>query len=246
MNGWLAYIASVAFLAGLAGGVHCAAMCGPILAVCARSRHAALPEWQQVLAYNAGRITAYVLAGAAAGALGLGALDFRGGAPAPAVLAALSGTAMLVLAMQLAGFKPVTRGLEAAGFWIWRGIQPWSKHVMPVTNWRRALGLGALWGWLPCGMVYAALIGAAAMADPVQGALVMLCFGLGTLPNIIGITFAAARIGPLLRFKPARLGIALMVAVLGALALAYAVVPPSHGLSTWLCRVLPASALLAR
>ena len=222
MDGWLAYLAAAAFLAGLAGGVHCAAMCGPIVAACGASRTGALREWQRALAYNSGRIVSYGLAGAIAGGFGSAALALRGGVSAQAFMALFAGTTLIVLAAHLAGCAPVTRRLEAAGGVIWRHVQPYSRHVLPADTVPRALALGALWGWLPCGMVYAALATAIATAHPAGGALVMFAFGLGTLPNLLAIAFAASRVKRLPRLTVMRRCAAAVVAGFGAFGLLFA------------------------
>jgi sulfite exporter TauE/SafE len=221
MDGWLGYLAGAAFLAGLAGGVHCAAMCGPIVA-CTAACAGAPGRWRRALAYNAGRILSYSAAGALAGAFGSTALALRGGVPAQAVMAALAGVAMLVLAAHLAGWTPVTRRLEAAGGAIWRRIQPYSRRLLPADTPARAFALGTLWGWLPCGMVYAAAATAIATARPAQGALVMLAFGLGTVPNLIAIAFAAGRLKRALHLRLVRSGAAAVVAGFGVVGLSFA------------------------
>ena len=235
MSGWLGYLASVSFFAGLAGGVHCAAMCGPILAACAGSRKVS-KRWSHALAYNAGRIASYTLAGALAGMFGASALALRGGASAPPIVALLVGVSMLVLALHLAGVAPVTRMLEAAGAGVWRTLQPYSTRLLPVHNLSRALALGAVWGWLPCAMVYAVLLSAVATADPLEGMLVMAAFGLGTLPNVLGLTLAAQRVAGFLRYRAARYAGAALVAALGVFGLSFALGGPGH---VWdaLCRV---------
>jgi sulfite exporter TauE/SafE len=93
----------------------------------------------------------------------------------------------------LAGATAVLSRLETAGAWLWRHIQPWSRAVLPVTSLPRALGLGALWGWLPCGMVYSVVLIALASGSTLRGAAVMLAFGLGTLPNLLAIGMLLAR-----------------------------------------------------
>jgi sulfite exporter TauE/SafE len=243
MTGWLAHLALASFLAGIAGGVHCAAMCGPLLAACAGSR-AVSPGWRRTAAYNVGRVASYTAAGALAGLFGGALLTLRGGASAAAAAALLAGSSMLVLALHLAGFTPVTRALESAGGRVWRVLAPYSRRLLPADNTLRALGLGALWGWIPCGMVYAVLLTAAATAEPAQGALVALAFGLGTLPNVLGIALAANRIKRLLRFRSVRYAAAAVVAAFGALGLSFAVSGHSYGFSD-LCRLLPAAGPLA-
>jgi sulfite exporter TauE/SafE len=240
MSGWLGYIALAALLAGLAGGVHCAAMCGPIAAMCSGTGSGRLALWQRALAYNGGRIASYTVAGALAGAFGQAGLALRGGHSAQTIMAVLAGTTMLVLALHLAGCAPVTRRLEAAGGVIWRRLQPHAKHFLPADTFARALGLGALWGWLPCGMVYAVLVTAVATADAAQGALVMLAFGAGTLPNMLAITLAAGRLKKMLRLTAVRLFAAAVVAGFGTLGLSFAVHAHAPGIADFLCRFAPA------
>ena len=180
---------AAAGVAGLAGGVHCAGMCGAIVgALCNSSgRQDAAPPLRYLLAYNAGRITSYACAGALAGALGQAGLLTRAAPLLQPLMFALASLMLVVLGMYLAGAAPVMGRFEAAGAWLWRGISPWSRHLLPVTSLPRALGLGALWGWLPCGMVYAVLLTALALGNWWQGAAVLFAFGLGTLPNLLGI-----------------------------------------------------------
>jgi sulfite exporter TauE/SafE len=234
MSGWLGYIASAAFLAGVAGGVHCAAMCGPIVAACAGSRGSL--GWRRPLAYNAGRIVSYTLAGALAGAFGSAALTLRGGASAQTIMAALAGATMIVLAVSLAGYAPLTRTLESAGRAIWRRVQPYSRHVLPAETLPRIFSLGMLWGWLPCGMVYAVLVTAAATARPEEGALVMLAFGLGTLPNLIAIAFAAGRLKHAIHMRAVRLVAAGITAAFGVLGLSFAIHAHPYTVGEVICR----------
>lgn len=237
MNGWLGHLALASFLAGIAGGVHCAAMCGPILAACAGSRPVSL-GWCRAAAYNAGRIASYTVAGALAGVFGGALLTLRGGASAQSAFALLAGSAMLVLSLHLAGFTPVTRALESAGAGLWRVVSPYSRRLLPADNLLRAVGLGALWGWLPCGMVYAVLLTAAATGDPAEGALVAGAFGLGTLPNVLGITLAAGRVKRLLALRAIRYAAAAVVAAFAVLGLSIAANGHSYGVGD-LCRLLP-------
>ena len=239
MSGWLGYLASAAFLAGIAGGVHCAAMCGPIVAASAGSRGAL--GWRRALAYNGGRILSYTIAGALAGAFGSTGLLLRGSLPAQSVMATLAGAAMILLALHLAGYTPVTRRLEAMGALLWRRVQPYSKHFLPADTLPRALGLGALWGWLPCGMVYGVLLTAIAAGNPREGAIVMLAFGLGTLPNVLALALAAARLKNAMRAKAVRFFAAATVAAFGALGLSFAIHAHAYTLGQMICRFAPAA-----
>lgn len=245
MSGWLGFVASAAFLAGLAGGVHCAAMCGPIIAACARPQTGP-SGWRRALAYNAGRIASYTAAGVFAGLIGNAALTLRGGMSLHTALAAASGVALSVLALHLAGVTPVTRALESAGALLWRRVQPYSKQLLPANTLPRVLALGALWGWLPCGMVYAVLITAVATASPAEGALVMFAFGLGTLPNLLALGMAAGRLARAMQRRLVRLAAAAVVGGFGALGLSFALDAHAWTVGTLICRVVPGAELVLR
>ena len=84
------------------------------------------------------------------------------------------------------------------------------------------LAAGALWGWLPCGMVYSVLVTAMLSGAATRGALVMLAFGLGTLPMLLGLGLAGARLRGLLRVRGVRLACGALVLGFGLLGLARA------------------------
>jgi sulfite exporter TauE/SafE len=214
-------------------------MCGPILAACGGSRREAR-GWPHAVAYNAGRIASYCVAGAFAGAFGGGVLALRGGGGAPALLAIAAGTSMIVLAAHLAGVRAVSRILEAAGGVLWRVLQPHAARLLPAHDLPGAFGLGLVWGWLPCGMVYGVLLTAVAGGSAAEGALVMAAFGLGTLPNVLGITLAVRNAPRLLHRKPVRYAGATVVGALGLIAVGLAFGGAPHSPLDGLCRLLPA------
>jgi len=223
VTGWLGFLLSAAFLAGLFGGVHCAAMCGGIVAACVSRRANGGFDWRRALAYNIGRITSYVAAGAAAGALGHAGMALRGTSMTHHLLLGLAGSALIVIALYIAGIGRVVHTLEAAGAVVWRHVQPWSRAFLPADTAARAVGLGLVWGWLPCGMVYAALMTAVASADVLWGASIMLAFGIGTLPNLIAVAVLADRLRSALHGRFHRLTAAAALGILGIVALAGAI-----------------------
>lgn len=237
MSGWLQLLAGSAFLAGLMGGVHCAAMCGGwVAAACGgeRGRRFGYP-----LAYNAGRLASYALAGALAGALGEASLWLRGGAVMQQLLLALAGSALVMVALYLSGVAPFIRALEAAGGVVWRQVQPYSRWFLPVNSLPRAAALGALWGWLPCGMVYAMLLAALATGEAWQGALVMTAFGLGTLPNLLAISFFFERLGRWRKMRPVRVIASVVIAGFGVLGILKAAQPAAFAPDGVLCHLIP-------
>ncbi|MDD5299580.1 MAG: sulfite exporter TauE/SafE family protein [Gallionella sp.] len=178
------------FFVGLLGGVHCIGMCGSIVGILT----AQLPKptssgthWPFHLAYNGGRLTSYMAAGALAGAVGQAGLLLRDAVPVQHLLFMLSSLMLVALGLYLAGIWGMVRRIERVGSVLWRRIQPLAQGLLPVTTPARALLLGALWGWLPCGLVYSVLVSALASGNAQSGALIMLAFGLGTLPNLLAI-----------------------------------------------------------
>jgi sulfite exporter TauE/SafE len=201
-----------ALLVGLLGGVHCVGMCGGIVGALtfglpAEVRASPARVLPYLLAYNLARISAYTLAGALMGGLGWLAIDLVAFNAAQQALQVLAGLFMVLLGLYLAGWWAGLARVEQAGGVIWRRIEPFARRLLPVRSPRQALLLGFLWGWLPCGLVYSTLIWALASGSPGQGALLLLGFGLGTLPNLLVMGVFAAQLGRFLR-KPWVRGVA--------------------------------------
>ena len=173
-----------AFIIGLLGGAHCIGMCGGIInalsfAVPADQRNGAKLNFI-LLAYNVGRIFSYTLAGVIIGAVGWWLQGVLG--PLGMALRFTAGILLIAMGLYLAGWWFGLRYLEQAGGNLWAFIEPLGKRLMPVTGPGQALVLGMVWGWLPCGMVYSVLTWSAGAGDWFTSAMVMLSFGLGTLP----------------------------------------------------------------
>ncbi len=175
------------FFVGLLGGVHCLGMCGSIVGILTLQLPKDGARWPFHLAYNSGRIASYTVAGLLVGAVGQAGLLLRDVVPVQHLLFALSSLMLVALGLYLAGIWSMVRHIEQAGSVLWQSIQPLTRLLLPVTSPLRALMLGMLWGWLPCGLVYSVLVTALASGHPQSGALIMLAFGLGTLPNLLVI-----------------------------------------------------------
>ncbi len=243
MTGWLETVALAAFMAGLMGGLHCAAMCGGIVCLInGRSKdEARAARWRIPLAYNAGRIASYTMAGALAGSVGQAGLLLRGSFPVQQVLMLAAGLTLCLMATYLAGISPLMRGMESVGAVLWRQVEPLARRLLPVDSMPKALGLGALWGWMPCGMVYAALLLALSTGDPVQGGAVMLAFGLGTLPNMLLMNVLAGRMRQVTKQRGVRLTVAGVLAAVGLYGIAHAAHPMGVTIAGFLCQVAPAA-----
>jgi len=185
------YIA--AFLVGLLGGVHCVGMCGGIVgALCLgleqnqTNKHNTGTALPYLLSYNAGRISSYTLAGLLMGSIGwLGSHLFEIYA-LQQVLEIIAAIFMLALGLYIAGWWRILANVEQlGGKLIWKRLEPLGRRFMPVKSYRQAFFLGIVWGWLPCGLVYSVIIWTISTQSPVEGGLLMLSFGLGTLPNLL-------------------------------------------------------------
>jgi sulfite exporter TauE/SafE len=170
------------FLVGLLGAGHCAGMCGGIVGALSMQGPQGGTSLPIHLAYNLGRIASYALAGLLAGALGQLAGNLIALQHGLYIFASLM---LVALGLYLLGMTQSLAWVERGGQAVWKRIHPLTARFLPVRGIAQALPLGMLWGWLPCGLVYSALTTALAAGSAGKGALLMLAFGLGTLPNLL-------------------------------------------------------------
>lgn len=202
-----------ALILGLLGGGHCLGMCGGLmgaltLAIPPEQRGRRL---QLLLAYNLGRILSYASAGLLFGLAGWAVAS----SPAAMLLRIVAGLLLISMGLYLGGWWSGLTRIEALGRGLWRHIQPVASRLLPVSSLPRALLLGALWGWLPCGLVYSTLLWAASQGDALDSGLLMLAFGLGTWPVLLATGMAAERLTALLRRRGVRMAGGLLVILFG-------------------------------
>src|SRR5690606_30027931 len=166
---------TAALVLGLASSLHCVAMCGGIIGALSLGAAPAggTGRFVYVAGYNLGRIGSYAVAGALSGSVVSLLITPDAGARAYRWLQVLSGILLVAIGLQLWGRIAWLNFLEAAGARLWRWLQPAGRLFLPVDSFPKALLLGAIWGWIPCGLVYATLAWTAAQADPVSGAAAM-------------------------------------------------------------------------
>lgn len=202
-----------ALILGLLGGGHCLGMCGGLMGALTL----AIPPEQRarrlrlLLAYNLGRILSYAAAGLLIGLAGWAVAS----SPAAMLLRVLAGLLLIAMGLYLAGWWSGLTRIEAVGRHLWRHLQPLASRLMPVSSLPRALLLGAVWGWLPCGLVYSTLLWASSQGSPGESALLMLAFGLGTWPVLLATGMAAERLTALLRRRGVRIAGGLLVILFG-------------------------------
>jgi len=201
---------------GFAGAGHCIGMCGGISAALTLGvKHDANKALVYSLAFNLGRIISYALIGALVGGL-IGSL--ASGLQLNQYLQLslyIAGGMLMLMGLAIAQVWQGVRRIEILGKGIWLLLQPLSKRLMPIQSLPQAVTLGLLWGWLPCGLIYSSLIWAASSADWQQSALLMLAFGVGTLPANLASGILAQQMKDLLRNKLSQRLLGLSMIILG-------------------------------
>nr|WP_275679335.1 sulfite exporter TauE/SafE family protein [Pseudomonas entomophila] len=202
-----------ALVLGLLGGGHCLGMCGGLMGALTL----AIPPEQRgrrlrlLLAYNLGRVLSYACAGLLLGLAGVALAS----SPLAIGLRVVAALLLISMGLYLAGWWSGLTRIEALGRGLWRHVQPLATQLLPVSSLPRALLLGALWGWLPCGLVYSTLLWAASQGDALHSAALMLAFGVGTWPVLLATGLAAERVGALLRKRGVRMTGGLLVILFG-------------------------------
>ncbi|WEZ87175.1 sulfite exporter TauE/SafE family protein [Pseudomonas sp. NyZ480] len=202
-----------ALVLGLLGGGHCLGMCGGLMGALTL----AIPPEQRgrrlrlLMAYNMGRILSYGCAGLLLGLAGWAVAS----SPAALALRVIAALLLITMGLYLAGWWSGLTHIEALGRGLWRHIQPVASRLMPVSSVPRALLLGALWGWLPCGLVYSTLLWSASQGNAGYSAALMLAFGVGTWPVLLATGLAAERVNGLLRRRSVRVAGGVLVIVFG-------------------------------
>lgn len=187
------------FLLGLLGGLHCAGMCGGL--VTAMTYRPPMPRATEVirlhavspttgpdtrpLFINAGRIMSYTMIGAVAGAAGSTAWVLENVLPVQRSLFMLSSALMLLIGFWLLGLRGPLAIAERVGQRFWKHIQPFAARRFTARQPGELMLAGAVWGFVPCGMVYMVLLAALSAGNALDGAMLMAAFGLGTLPNLL-------------------------------------------------------------
>ncbi len=222
------------FLIGLLGGTHCVGMCGGIVSALTvntvRMPGESRREWPLHLAYNIGRISSYTLAGAAMGAIGTVGMLFNDILPIQLGLYVAANLMLIALGLYLTGFTRALSGVEQLGHRLWSCIQPLTRRFLPARTVAQALPLGLLWGFLPCGLVYSVLATALVTGAAERGAMLMLAFGLGTLPNLLLAGLLLKRLKDVVRNRAVRTGSGLVVLAFGVYGL---VTAPTLGSNLW-------------
>ena len=186
-----------AFIIGILSGVHCLGMCGGIVSAFSLDGGPVKSQTKKFhiqLSYNLGRIASYTLAGFMVGGLGAITTQQFASHTLHQYLQTFSAVILILMGLYLANWWRVLTWLEQLGGLVWKRIEPLTRNLIPIKGNGQAVLVGLVWGWLPCGLVYSMLTMSLSTASAQQGALIMLSFGLGTLPNLIAFGLMASSI----------------------------------------------------
>ena len=203
----------VAFSIGLLGGAHCVGMCGGIMGaltmVVDQSNYRRRLYF--IALYNMGRIASYVLIAWVFYQFISQIHDYF----AFQFVRYIAGLLLIAMGLYLANWWRGLVYLEKAGGYLWRYIQPVSRMLLPVDSPYKAVLLGFVWGWLPCGLIYSALAYSLAAETSLQATMTMLAFALGTLPAVMASGLLAERLAVIIKNTFLRRGFALMIIAFG-------------------------------
>ena len=200
--------AGAALLLGLAGAGHCLGMCGGIaIALQMRGVNGPLP----VLSYHMGRVASYAALG---GLLGL----LTGSVEAAAWTQSLRYVAaalLIAMGLYVGRWWFGMQHLEKLGAAAFAPLQRKLSAALTGKGALNALGLGLIWGLMPCGLIYSSLAWASTAQSAQASALLMLLFGIGTLPAMLAVSLGAAKVQAILKRQGLKKVIGIMLVLSG-------------------------------
>lgn len=200
------------FLLGFFGGGHCVGMCGGLSSAFALQLPPGLNRAGLIVLLNLGRISSYVFIGLLVGAIGQIGISLDQTRWLQNGLYLSANLLLLFLGLYLAGISSLATRIESIGRPVWKRLSPLLNRLLPIQSVPACFGVGMLWGWLPCGLVYSASLYALGSGNALEGGLYMLAFALGTLPNLLAMGLFAAQLKNFLQRKTVRLAAGLLVA----------------------------------
>lgn len=224
---------TIAFLIGLFSALHCFGMCGGLVGAMTMSleprvRTSPLQLTVYTLAYNSGRIMSYVFAGLLVGWFGQALRDLLMPENGVGILRLVASLLVIAMGFYIAGWFPHFSHIEKLGKPLWKFLQPIGHRLLPVKNLWHAFLFGAVWGWLPCGLVYYALLISPAMEGAINAALFMLFFGLGTLIPMMSAGFLTGRLVHLRQSLKIRYMSGILLIFMGIVSLWLTFNPDAH------------------
>lgn len=219
----------IAFLIGLLSSLHCLGMCGGIagalsMSLAAEKRNNFRSLFLYSSAYNIGRILSYMLAGSIVGLLGQSFINLTADIGF-ILLRSLLMIFVILLGLYVGGWLPHLAIIEKLGTPIWAKLQPIGLKFLPVKNLAQAFIFGFIWGWLPCGLVYYALLISFAQGSMIDSALFMFTFGMGTFLPMLYTGIFAGKLSSSLRSNTFKTFSSLLLIIMGMIGLLVTLYP---------------------
>ena len=205
-----------ALLIGLVGAGHCLGMCSGIasaITFSVKTPQSKSASFYSLFLYNLGRVCSYSLAGALFAGSSAALIILFGSKEALIYLRLFAAVLMLLLALHISRIWFGLQKIEQLGQLLWKPIKPIAELFIPLKHPVYALPLGFLWGWLPCGLVYSTLSWAASSGNAGNGFIIMLGFGIGTLPAMLSIGTLSQQLKQYLNHYYFRYGSGLLLAM---------------------------------
>ena len=139
--------------------------------------------------------------------------------PVQTMLFVMANGLLILLGLYLAGQGRMVLQLERLGGRAWPLLRAASRHFPSASTPLGQVAAGTIWGWTPCGLVYSMLALALLSGSAARGALLMMAFGLGTLPNLLASGWLIRRFGKDLKRPRVRMAAGLAVAAFGVIGL---------------------------
>jgi hypothetical protein len=218
------YTFAVAFGIGLVSTLHCLGMCSGIIGALTFSLPQPVYSNRRrlspfVVAYNAGRVASYTVAGALVGSVSATLVNVIDPDFGHRFLQWFAALVLLAMGSYLAGWFPGFAVLERFGKPIWQRLEPLGRRLLPVKTLPQAFLFGAVWGWLPCGLVYSMLLWSMGSGGAMSSALQMLAFGLGTLPAVLVTGILAGWMARLGRASNIRRGAGVVIVIVAVVVM---------------------------
>lgn len=208
-----------AFLVGLLGSGHCFGMCGGIAAglgslpVHDEPGAQSAPRFSSAVLFNLGRIVSYTVLGLLSAWILGGAGEMLSIPKWSMILRLVTALMIFLIGLQFLFNWQTLAIIERGGAKIWDKVLPLAVRASAMPGGTGRLLVGLCWGLLPCGLVYSVLLTASAAPEPLAGGVIMLAFGVGTLPSMLGMGLAAPALAALLndRWTKRLMGAALVL-----------------------------------
>lgn len=187
---------ATAFTLGLLSSLHCVGMCGPLALALPLDRTSKNKTYLGIILYHLGKMSSYIILGGIVGVFG----KHIPLAESQQRLSIAAGVFIIVFALYPLLFK---KSSKIQSF-VYKSMQPIQKQLAKRLKTKRQSTLfqiGILNGFLPCAMIYMALVGALATGSFSSSILFMVAFTFGTLPAMLGLQIFGASVGNSLRFK---------------------------------------------